>query len=167
MRGLMLMFYHHPSLEVVRNLPVIRKAFEQLYGSTNIHKVIDKVSFNPPETSTFKFKGSPLHWDVSLTLPIPFKLQGLLYLNDVIEDGGAFCCVPGFHNKLENWLKELPPNAKPEDEAIKQLKPMPISGKAGDFIIWHQALPHCASPNKSNTPRFVQYHTYDPVSNSA
>ena len=162
MRGLMLMLYHHPSLEIIRNSTLIRRAFEQLYASKKIHNVIDKVSFNPPETSTFKFKGSPLHWDVSLTPPIPFKLQGLLYLNDVSEDGGAFCCVPGFHNKLENWLKELPPNSNPGDEAINQLKPIPIAGNAGDFIIWHQALPHCASPNRSKTPRFVQYHTYDP-----
>ena len=162
MRGLMLMFYHHPSLEVIRNSQLIRKAFEQLYASKNIHKVIDKVSFNPPETSTFKFKGSPLHWDVSLTPPIPFKLQGLLYLNDVSANGGAFCCVPGFHNKLENWLKELPQNSNPGDEVVNQLKPVPITGNAGDFIIWHQALPHCASPNRSKSPRFVQYHTYDP-----
>jgi ectoine hydroxylase-related dioxygenase (phytanoyl-CoA dioxygenase family) len=162
MRGLMLMCYYHPSLEVIRNSRKIRRAFEQLYATKNIHEIIDKVSFNPPETSTFKFKGSPLHWDMTLTIPIAFKLQGLLYLNDVSKDGGAFHCVPGFHKELEAWLKKLPPNANPRDEAIAQLKPEPVTGNAGDFIIWHQALPHFASPNRSSIPRFVQYHTYDP-----
>ena len=162
MRGLMLMFYHHPALNVNRNSRRIHKAYEQLYGSPAIHKVVDKVSFNPPETSFYKFKGSPLHWDVSLALPIPFKLQGLLYLNDVESDGGPFYCVPGFHNKIEEWLNGLPENVNPREEALRQLKPEAITGKAGDLIIWHQALPHCASPNYSTTPRFVQYITYDP-----
>jgi ectoine hydroxylase-related dioxygenase (phytanoyl-CoA dioxygenase family) len=161
-RGLMLMFYHHPALETNRNSARIRKAFEQLYGSSAIHKVIDKVSFHPPETSSCKFNGSPLHWDASLATPIPFKLQGLLYLNDVAADGGAFHCVPGFHTELEEWLQSLDENVNPRDEAIRVLKPQAITGDAGDFIVWHQALPHCATPNRSNVPRFVQYFTYDP-----
>ncbi len=161
-RGLMLMFYHHPALEVVRNSPRVRKAYEQLYAYTHIHKVVDKVSFNPPETSSFTFIGSPLHWDVSLVAPIPFVLQGLLYLNDVAADGGAFNCVPGFHNLLEDWLTNLPPGVNPREEAIRTLKPVPVTGEAGDFIIWHQGLPHCATANHGNMPRFVQYHTYLP-----
>ncbi len=28
---------------------------------------------------------------------------------------------------------------------------------AGDLVIWHQALPHGASPNRANRPRVVQY----------
>lgn len=161
-RGLMLMFYHHPALEVVRNSARVRKAYEQLYGTAAIHKVIDKVSFNPPVNASYSFMGSPLHWDVSLATPIPFKLQGLLYLSDVAADGGAFSCVPGFNNKVEEWLKNLPQGINPREEAIRTLKPVPVTGNAGDFIIWHQALPHCATANRSNTPRFVQYHTYLP-----
>lgn len=161
-RGLMLMFYHHPALNVVRNSVRVRKAYEQLYASTLIHKVVDKVSFNPPETPSFTFLGSPLHWDVSLVPPIPFALQGLLYLSDVAENGGAFSCVPGFHKQVEDWLKTLPPDVNPREEAVRLLQPVPVAGRAGDFIIWHQALPHCATANHSNTPRFVQYHTYLP-----
>lgn len=161
-RGLMLTFYHHPALEFVRNAARVKKAYEQLYSTTLIHKVIDKVSFNPPVTPTFNFTGSPLHWDVSLVTPIPFKLQGLLYLNEVTADGGAFHCVPGFHKQIEGWLAGLPPGVNPRDEAIRTLKPVPVTGAAGDFIIWHQALPHCATANHSNKPRIVQYHTYLP-----
>ena len=161
-RGMMLMFYHHPALAANRQSGRIKKAFEQLYQSAAIHLVIDKVSFNPPETDNFRFMGSPLHWDVSLFPPIPFKLQGLLYLNDVAVDGGAFYCVPGFHLRVEEWMQQLPSGVNPRDEAARTLQAMPVPGKAGDLIIWHQALPHCASANRSAQPRFVQYITYDP-----
>ncbi|HXU28549.1 MAG TPA: phytanoyl-CoA dioxygenase family protein [Bacteroidia bacterium] len=161
--GLMLTFTQHPTLNANRNSPIIQKAFEQLYASTQIYKTIDKVSFNPPETRSFNFLGSKLHWDVSLVPPIPFALQGLLYLTDCGPNDGAFHCVPGFHHEIENWLNNLPPNINPREEAIKVLKPIAVSGNAGDFVIWHQALPHCATPNYGSSPRMVQYLTYLPV----
>jgi ectoine hydroxylase-related dioxygenase (phytanoyl-CoA dioxygenase family) len=37
------------------------------------------------------------------------------------------------------------------------LGPKPIAGRAGDLVIWHDALPHGASPNRSRMPRIVQY----------
>lgn len=161
--GLMVLFTHDPALERNRNSLRIRKAYEQLYGSKDIFRVTDKVSFNPPENNGYQFKGSPLHWDASLQTPIPFKLQGLLYLTDVHEDSGAFHCVPGFHNSIEQWLETVPAGTNPRDHAIETLQPVPVIGKAGDFVIWHQALPHCATPNKSSLPRIVQYLTYFPM----
>jgi ectoine hydroxylase-related dioxygenase (phytanoyl-CoA dioxygenase family) len=160
--GLMVQLYHHPVLDSNRRSPRIRRAFEQLYASTAIHAVVDKVSFNPPVTPFYTFKGSPLHWDVSLAQPIPLKLQGLLYLSDCTADGGAFHCVPGFHKEIGNWLESLPGGANPREEAIRLLQPLAIPGQAGDLVIWHQALPHCATANRSSHPRFVQYITYDP-----
>lgn len=162
LRGLMVTFYHHPALQANRKSARIGKAFDQLYGGAQIHLVVDKVSFNPPETDSVRFKGSPLHWDVSLLPPIPFKLQGLLYLNDVDGKMGAFHCVPGFHRQVETWIRELPPGINPREEAVRTLKPVPVVGKAGDLVIWHQALPHCATANHGTLPRFVQYITYDP-----
>jgi len=160
--GLMVQLYHHPVLEANRRSPKIRRAFEQLYTSTAIHAVVDKVSFNPPETSAYRFMGSPLHWDVSLAQPVPFKLQGLLYLSDCTADGGAFHCVPGFHKEIGSWLDALPAGTNPREEALRLLRPVAIPGNAGDLVIWHQALPHCATANRSRHPRFVQYITYDP-----
>jgi ectoine hydroxylase-related dioxygenase (phytanoyl-CoA dioxygenase family) len=37
------------------------------------------------------------------------------------------------------------------------LGPRAIGGRAGDLVIWHQALPHGASPNRGTRPRLVQY----------
>lgn len=162
LRGLMLNFSDHETLNRNRFSQRVKRAYEQLYNTNKIYKTIDKVSFNPPETDSFKFSGSDLHWDVSLKTPIPFALQGLLYLTDCGPEDGAFHCVPGFHNKIENWLEALEPHVNPREEALKTLKAKPILGNAGDFIIWHHSLPHCATPNYGTAPRMVQYLTYFP-----
>jgi hypothetical protein len=161
-RGLMVNFSNHPTLNKNRESLRIQKAFQQLYRSNKIYKTIDKVSFNPPITKEFTFLGSGLHWDVSLKLPIPFRLQGLLYLSDCDENDGAFHCVPGFHNKMVAWLHSLSAEQNPREVALQALTPKPVTGKAGDFVIWHQALPHCATPNKGSSPRMVQYLSYFP-----
>ncbi len=161
--GMMLRFFQHTALDKNRNATKIRKAFEELYNGADIYLLIDKVSFNPPETQSYKFKGSALHWDVSLQLPIPFVLQGLLYLNDVTTDDGAFHCVPGFHKEIDNWILSLPENINLREIAAQELSPIPVPAQAGDLIIWHQALPHCATANKGISPRMVQYITYNPV----
>jgi ectoine hydroxylase-related dioxygenase (phytanoyl-CoA dioxygenase family) len=124
---------------------------------------MDKVGFNPPETASYKYRGIGLHWDVSLELPIPFGLQGILYLTDTAETQGAFTCVPGFHLQIEQWLKLLPQNIDPRSEDLHRLGSKPIAANAGDCIIWHHALPHGASPNRHHLPRFVQYLNYRPI----
>jgi ectoine hydroxylase-related dioxygenase (phytanoyl-CoA dioxygenase family) len=161
-RGLMVNFSNHPTLNKNRTSIRIQKAYEQLYETNKIYKTIDKVSFNPPITKEFNFLGSALHWDVSLQLPIPFRLQGLLYLSDCGENDGAFHCVPGFHHQITSWMHSLSPKENPREVALHTLIPKPVTGKAGDFIIWHQALPHCATPNKGKLPRMVQYLSYFP-----
>lgn len=162
-KGLMVNFFNHPTLEKNRASLKIQKAYEQLYGTDRIYKTIDKVSFNPPITTSYSFLGSNLHWDVSLKQPIPYRLQGLLYLSNCNEEEGAFHCVPGFHHQIESWMQSINSNENPREVALKTLIPKPITGKAGDFIIWHQALPHCATPNYGKKPRLVQYLTYFPV----
>ena len=160
--GLMLVFTQHPALHAIRNSACIRKAYEQLYGTSEIYTVIDKVSFNPPENDRYRFKGSPLHWDTSLEGPIPERFQGLLYLTPVTAEGGAFQCVPGFHRHIKQWIEGLPAGTDLRQYAINTLQPVSVTGNAGDFIIWHQALPHSASPNRDISPRLVQYLTYIP-----
>lgn len=161
--GIMLAIHQHAAFRAIRASKRIRRAYQQLYGTKNIYKIIDKVGFNPPNSPSYPFKGSGLHWDTSLVLPIPDRFQGLLYLTDTGENDGAFHCVPGFHLEMENWLHSLAPNINPRELAPEILKAIPITGNAGDFVIWHQALPHCATPNKGKTPRLVQYFTYLPL----
>jgi hypothetical protein len=162
-QGIMVQMFQHPQLEKNRRSQKIRGAYEQLWGRTDLWCNTDRVSFNPPENEEWRFPGPRLHWDVSLDLPIPFGLQGLLYLSDTQRNQGAFTLVPGFHLKIESWINGLPPGSNPRTEDIYKLGPVPIAANAGDFIIWHQALPHGSSPNTSTRPRIVQYINYLPL----
>lgn len=161
-RGIMLDFYDHPALDANRELALVRSVCEQLYGTQAIYPAIDKVGFNPPEGHAWHFLGSPLHWDASLCLPMPFQLQGLLYLGDCDAHEGAFHCVPGFHKRLPQWLADVPQGVHPRQWALQDLRPVAVPGQAGDVVLWHQALPHCATPNHGSRPRMVQYLTYLP-----
>lgn len=160
-QGIMVQVFNDPQMEKNRGNEFIKQAYQQLYNSTNIWINTDRVGFNPPETYRWKFPGPRLHWDTKLDLPIPYSLQGILYLCDVAENQGAFSLVPGFQHKIDKWITSLN-GSDPYHEDLYALGCIPIAANAGDFIIWHQALPHGSSPNTSTKPRFVQYFTYEP-----
>jgi len=155
--GIMVQFFQHPAFDVARTSPRIHKAFAQLWGTADLWATTDRVGFNAPEREGFKFPGPHLHWDVSVKTPIPFGTGGILYLTDTPPEQGAFTLVPGFQRWGEDWLKNLPPGADPRAQNLYELGPRPIGGRAGDLLIWHQALPHGASPNRGARPRLVQY----------
>lgn len=161
-KGIMMEFYHHPTLRANRQSPRIQKAFAQLWRTADLWKTTDRTSFNPPETATYQHQGTPLHWDMSLQPPFHFGTQGLLYLCDTSAEQGAFRCVPGFHRQLESWLADLPAGTDPRRVALDALA-VPIAAEAGDFVIWHHMLPHGSSPNHGTYPRIVQYLNMYPV----
>ncbi|MBL0153217.1 MAG: phytanoyl-CoA dioxygenase family protein [Chitinophagaceae bacterium] len=161
-QGIMVQLFQHEWMEKNRQNAYIRSVYEELWGRKDLIVSTARAGFNPPETATWSFPGPRIHWDVSLKLPIPFGLQGILYLADTAADQGAFSFVPGFHNKIESWLQSLPPGTNPRTTDFEKLGVKPIAANAGDFIIWHHALPHGSSPNKSNKPRFVQYFNWAP-----
>ncbi len=155
--GIMVQYFQHPAFETNRRSPRIHKAFAQLWGSADLWVTTDRVGFNVPERPGFPFRGPDLHWDVSVRTPIPFGTQGILYLADTLPEQGAFTLVPGFQRWGADWLDSLPPGADPRRQDLHALGSKPIGGRKGDLIIWHQALPHGASPNRAARPRLVQY----------
>jgi hypothetical protein len=155
--GIMVQYFQHPAFETIRRSPRIHKAFAQLWGSADLWATTDRVGFNVPEREGFMFPGPHLHWDVSVKTPIPFGTGGILYLTDTPPEQGAFTLVPGFQRWGEAWLKQLPAGANPRQQDVYALGARAIGGRAGDLIIWHQALPHGASPNRGTQPRMVQY----------
>lgn len=157
-QGIMVQFFHHPVLRRIRQSPRIHKAFAQLWGTADLWVTTDRMSFNPPEKPGHPFQGPRLHWDTSLAQPIPFGVQGLIYLTDTAANQGAFTCVPGFHRRIGDWLKSLPPGVNPREQNLDALA-VPIAAEAGDLIIWHHALPHGSSPNRAARPRMVHYVT--------
>ena len=155
--GLWIPLAHHPALWANRNSPRIHAAFAQIWGCSDLWINVDVCGVNPPLRPGYSFQGTPLHWDMTLAPPVRFGTQAILYLTDTAAHQGAFRCVPGFHQRLAGWLKEIPAGADPRALAATELQPIAIAGAAGDLIIWHQALPHGASANLGTLPRVVQY----------
>lgn len=153
---IMVPLIHHPAFAANRRSPRIRAAFAQLLGTDDLVVTVDRGGLNPPERGNWRFPGPHLHWDTSLAPPIPLTIQGVLYLSDTPAHQGAFCCVPGFHRRIESWMAGLPPGANPRDEILK-CSAVSIAGQAGDMVLWHDSLPHGASPNRGSYPRIVQY----------
>lgn len=155
--GIWVPLFHHPALDANRASPRIAGAFAQLWKRGDLWPTVDQCGFNPPERPGWRFPRRPLHWDVSLVPPVPFGVQGILYLVDVAPEQGAFTCVPGFHRRIDGWLRALPPDANPRNEDLSELEAVAVGARAGDLVIWHQALPHGASANRATRPRIVQY----------
>jgi hypothetical protein len=155
--GLMLQVYQHPAMEAIRRHPVIFQLFAELYKTTQLVAGIEKLSFNPPETASWKFQGADLHWDIDFHKPHEYHIQGLMYVDDVPADRGPLLVVPGFHHQYPDFIQSF----TSLDDAIvamrKIVTPVPVTGRKGDVIVWRHTLPHAASANHSALPRFVQY----------
>lgn len=159
--------FHHPQLDQNRSSLRIRSAFAQLWGTDHLVSRVNQTSFNPPVRDGVDHSGpSKLHWDTSLASPVSFELAGILYLNDVADDQGAFRCVPGFHQQLERWLADLPDGVNPRDVDMEPWGAVAVGGKAGDMVIWRQELPHGSGKNRSTLPRLAQYISWYPPDHS-
>ena len=161
--GIWVPLRRHPALDANRFAPRIANAFAQLWQRRDLWPTYDQCGFNPPERGGWRFPGPHLHWDVSLVPPVAFGLSGILYLVDVAPDQGAFTCVPGFHRRIDAWLRALPRDADPRREDLSRLETISVGARAGDLVIWHQALPHGASPNRATRPRITQYVAMNPA----
>ena len=156
-QGIMVQLFRHPALDQIHQSSRIHKAFAQLWGTPDLWMSTDRCGFNVPVKEGHPFPGPDLHWDVSLRLPIPFATQGILYLMDTPAEQGALTVVPGFQHRLPEWLASLPPDTNPREQDLHALGSAALPGRAGDLIIWHQALPHGSRPNLGPRPRLVHY----------
>lgn len=155
--------FQHPLLNRNRSSARIRKAFAQIWGTEELVASVDRTSFNPPLKEGADHSGpSRLHWDTSIAPPIRFDVLGILYLNDVAENQGAFRCVPGFHRKIESWLSTLPEGVNPREVDLEDQGVVSVPGNAGDLVIWRQELPHGSGRNTAGIPRIAQYITMYP-----
>lgn len=170
--GIMVELIQHAALEINRRSTRIHKAFSQIWGTTDLWVSADRCSFHPPQRDGCPFPGPDLHWDIDFSQPPAFGTQGILYLTDTPPEQGALTLVPGFHERLQEWLSKLPPDADPQQEDLHALGSVAIGGNAGGMIIWHQSLPHGSRPNLGHRPRIVQYINlvpapgFEPDSNS-
>jgi hypothetical protein len=162
-QGIMVQYFQHPAFDANRKSRRLHKAFAQLWGTADLWVTTDRVGFNPPERPGYRFPGPHLHWDVTLHQPMPLGMHGILYLTDTEAEQGAFTLVPGLHRRVGDWLASLPAGADPRRQDLHALGSRPIAGRAGDLVIWHDALPHGSRPNRARMPRIVQYITMYPA----
>jgi hypothetical protein len=161
--GIMVEIYQHQALWDNRQYPRVHQAFAEIWGMPKLWVSFDRASMNPPERPGYRFPGPYLHWDMKMEMPVRLKVQGVLYLAETPANQGAFTCIPGFHRKLEAWLRSLPEGADPRKLGRELPGATPIGANAGDLIIWHSALPHGSSPNSAQRPRMAQYITMSPA----
>lgn len=162
-KGGMLEMYHHQALWDNRQHPRVHQAFADIWGTEELWVSLDRANMNPPARQPdWDYQGM-YHWDMDTTAdPLPFKVQGVLYLADTSADQGGFQCTPGFHREFHEWVKTQPADRNPRLPDPEGLEIKTIPGKAGDLLIWHSLLPHGNSRNRSNRPRLAQYITMYP-----
>jgi hypothetical protein len=159
----MLEMYQTQSLWDNRQNPRVHQAFADIWGTEKLWVSFDRANMNPPARPDWDYQGM-VHWDIDTTKdPVPFQVQGVLYLEDTSADQGGFQCVAGFHNRFEEWVKTQPADRDPRHPALDGLEVKTIPGKAGDLLIWHSLLPHGNSRNRSHKPRLAQYITMSPA----
>jgi ectoine hydroxylase-related dioxygenase (phytanoyl-CoA dioxygenase family) len=159
----MVELYHHQALWDNRQHPRVYGAFVDIWGTEKLWVTIDRANMNLPVRPGWEFEGF-IHWDIDTSQePLPFEVQGVLSLEDTPKDRGGFQCVPGFHRRIQEWIKTQPPDRDPWKPDTTGMDIQQIETKAGDLLIWNSLLPHGTSPNRSNWPRFAQYISMFPA----
>ena len=154
--------YQHQALWDVRQYPKVHQAFSEIWKDEKLWVSIDRCGYKAPwsEAQDKKWR-SPgfIHIDGDASIiPLPFAVQGVLYLTDTDENQGGFHCIPGFHKETKEWLRIAPPNGRMDSAEAKKLPEVKaIPGKAGDLLIWHRGLPHGSGKNSSDKLRLCQY----------
>lgn len=173
-RGSLVYLHQHQTLWDNRQAPRLYAAFADLLGEEKLWVSMDRAGMKPPIDPRFPHHDDKgfVHWDMDTSKPWSDKLfvQGVLALADTDETMGGFCCVPGFHKVLAEWVAEQPADRNPRVPDLSRLpagmKVTPIPMKAGDLVIWDRRLAHGNGRNMGKSPRLAQYITMYPASDS-
>lgn len=162
----MVEIYQHQALWNNRQHPRVHQAFAEIHGSERLWVSLDRANMKPPDRADKPEWGhrGMIHWDIDTAQdPIPFGVQGVLYLTDTGEDQGGFQCIPGFHRRFAQWVETQPADRDIHRPDLTGLEVESIAGRAGDLVIWHQLLAHGNGHNTSERPRLAQYIAMSPA----
>ncbi|MDF2441200.1 MAG: hypothetical protein JWN98_2184 [Abditibacteriota bacterium] len=170
-RGGVVHLHQHQALWNNRQHARVYGAFADILGNEKLWVSMDRAGFKAPVTPEFPDYDDRgfVHWDLDTSQPISPQLgvQGVLCLADTTEEMGGFCCVPGFHKVLKEWIEQQPEDRNPRSPDLARLpdgmKVTPIPAKAGDLIIWNRLLAHGNGRNEGTQPRLAQYITMFPA----
>ena len=153
--------YQHQSFWDNRQSPRIYGAFRQLWKTEKLWVSLDRASLKLPLSDRHPDWNWPsfMHWDLDLgsETPVQFGVQGVLCLSDTTVDQGGFHCIPGMHREVLEWSQVPPQERNPKALTFDHSRVRAIAAEAGDFIIWHRALPHGSGLNRTDRPRIAQY----------
>jgi hypothetical protein len=163
----MVEMYHYQSMWDVRQHPAVYRIFRDLHCTDGLWVSIDRVAFKPPVRPDRPDYDQPgfIHWDTDINRypDIPFRLQGVLALEDTSADMGGFRCVPSIYRDQQRFLDERsqagPVPAAP-DIGDHPIVKVPLA--AGDLAIWKTTLLHGNGRNSSQRPRLAQYLAMNP-----
>ncbi len=162
----MVEMYQHQAIWDNRQFPRVYGAFRDIWDREDLWVTLDRANMKPPvrpQNPEWDHPGM-IHWDLDTSKdPIPFGVQGVLYLADTAEDQGGFQCVPGFHSLYPEWVKTQPEDRDPRHPDLAGLHVKAIPGEAGDLLIWHRLLAHGNGHNHSALPRLAQYISMAPA----
>ncbi|KAJ1449224.1 hypothetical protein M885DRAFT_573081 [Pelagophyceae sp. CCMP2097] len=148
-----------------RQCPAMHEVFSDVYGTRRLYVTADRCHFKPPEDAdhaAWSDAGavhSGLHWDLDPSrLPVPFVVQGVVYLEDTPADRGALRVVPGSHRRANECRK-----LRDSDAAALDGDAVAISGGPGTLVLWHSGALHGPGRNVGATPRVSAYVAMLPV----
>jgi hypothetical protein len=85
-------------------------------------------------------------------------LAGVMLTDVPTEDSGNFTVWPGSHHPIEAYARERGPRILTQGRPQLPLPaPHQVTGRAGDVVLAHYLLPHCAAENASP---FVRYAVF-------
>jgi len=171
-RGSLAHIHQHQALWDNRQHPRLYQAFVDILGTEKLWVSMDRATMKPPINPAFPHYEDRgfVHWDLDTSKPLPTKLgvQGVLALTDTTAEMGGFCCIPGFHRVLAEWIAQQPADRNPRSPDLSRLPEgfavTPIPMRAGDLVIWNRLLAHGNGRNEGTRPRLAQYVTMYPVS---
>jgi Phytanoyl-CoA dioxygenase (PhyH) len=164
----MVEMYHYQSMWDVRQHPAVYGIFRGLHRTDELWVSIDRVALKPPVRPDQPDYDQPgfIHWDTDINMypDIPFRLQGVLALEDTSADMGGFQCVPSVYRDQQRFLDERSkagPVSRAPDIGDHPVVKVPLA--AGDLVIWKTALLHGNGKNSSQRPRLAQYLAMNPL----
>lgn len=166
-RSTLVFLHQHQAIWDNRQYPRVHQAFADVLGTEKLWVSMDRATMKPPLDPRYPHYNDRgfVHWDLDTSRPLPEKLhvQGVLALTDTTEEMGGFCCIPGFHRNLAEWIAQQPGDRNPRHPDLSRLpegmKVTPIPMQAGDLVIWNMLLAHGNGENHGTKPRLAQYIT--------
>ncbi|KAH8075344.1 hypothetical protein JL721_1348 [Aureococcus anophagefferens] len=162
----MVQMSHHASLWAIRQCPGVHGAFADVYGTEELWVTCDRAHFKPPERADHPAWADPgdvhrgMHWDVDVGRPpVPFSVQGVVYLEATDASTGALRVVPGCRGRLAS-LREAWRSTGADAHAGEAVA---AEGPAGTLVLWHGATHHGPGRNVGERPRVSAYVAMLPV----